>query len=1033
MIKRFVTRPLFTISLYLIFLIVGYYSFSRLPLDFLPNISIPTLTIITPYPGAGPEDIETSVSKVIEDAVATVPNIDRITSDSSENISTVTIAFKWGTDLDPASADVRDKMDLIRSRLPDDIQPSTIFKFDLSQIPVLVFGVSADESYSSLYQLADKKISPALKRIGGVGTVNILGGLVRQINVNVDRGRLKAYHLSINQLNLALQSANLSVPAGSIKSGALEYGIRVPGEFGSIDEIGKTIVGSYNGKAVYLSDVASVSDGFKEQDNLTEVDGKAGVMIQVQKQSGANTVNVVNSIRRELARLMPELPPDVKITYVQDTSESIVRQIDELTQTLYWSFFFVVLTVLFFLRNFRGSFIVSLAIPISILAAFIYMSASSATINIISLASIIISIGVVVDDAIVVLENFYQHLDGKREPPREAAIAGTEEVASAVISSTATNLVIFIPLLLVQGFIGIFFNQLAAISIVVMAMSLVTAMTITPMLCAKMIRLDEKKDQPGFWRNFHDRSEKIFEAIDSWYKGLLAWALANRRKVLVSLSLFFVLSMGLFTLTGSEFFPEQDSGLITATVEMPAGSRWDQTAGAMRRLAERIRREVPETEFVMVSAGSTAGRMSLSSKTGANYGRLYLKVVPLDQRRRDIKQLERAIAELAFAIPGLKGIDFASSGANQMAGGGKPVTLEIYGTDFDKIDAVADQLKSKLEKIPGVVDPTLSREKAIPEYALQVDRRKAASLGLSMYDVAMAARAYLYGTAVSKYRVGGDQYDIFVQLKESDRRSIEDIKNVFITTRTGQTIALGNIAAVSLRGGPQVIQRKNQQRIVKVEADYFGRSLGDITGDIRGVLAGTSLPDDVTVKIAGNSEQIAESFRSLFIALLLAIALIYLVMVAQFESFLMPFIIMFSIPFALVGVVWALFLSGISFSVMAFIGLILVTGVAVKNAIVLVDFINILRSRGTGLEEAIKEAGRSRLRPILMTSLTTILGLMPIVLSGGEGSTFWKPMAVTVIGGLVVSVTITLIFVPTLYYAIERRLARRPDGLEEKR
>jgi len=338
-----------------------------------------------------------------------------------------------------------------------------------------------------------------------------------------------------------------------------------------------------------------------------------------------------------------------------------------------------------------------------------------------------------------------------------------------------------------------------------------------------------------------------------------------------------------------------------------------------------------------------------------------------------------------------------------------------------------------LEKIPGVVDPTLSREKAIPEYALQVDRRKAASLGLSMYDVAMAARAYLYGTAVSKYRVGGDQYDIFVQLKESDRRSIEDIKNVFITTRTGQTIALGNIAAVSLRGGPQVIQRKNQQRIVKVEADYFGRSLGDITGDIRGVLAGTSLPDDVTVKIAGNSEQIAESFRSLFIALLLAIALIYLVMVAQFESFLMPFIIMFSIPFALVGVVWALFLSGISFSVMAFIGLILVTGVAVKNAIVLVDFINILRSRGTGLEEAIKEAGRSRLRPILMTSLTTILGLMPIVLSGGEGSTFWKPMAVTVIGGLVVSVTITLIFVPTLYYAIERRLARRPDGLEEKR
>ncbi|MBU0629374.1 MAG: efflux RND transporter permease subunit [Candidatus Margulisbacteria bacterium] len=1028
MIRRFVTRPLFTLSLYLIFLLIGYFSFSRLPLDFLPNISIPTLTIITPYPGAGPEDIETSVSKVIEDAVATVPNIDRITSDSAENISTVTIAFKWGTDLDPASADVRDKMDLVRGRLPSDVEPSTIFKFDLSQIPVLVFGVSADESYSSLYQLADKKISPALKRIGGVGTINILGGLIRQININIDRGRLEAYHLSINQVNLALQAANLSVPAGSIKSGALEYGIRVPGEFNNIDEIRRTIVGSYNGGDIYLSDIALVGDGFKEQDNMTEVDGKAGVMIQVQKQSGANTVDVVKSIRRELAKLMPELPPDVKITYVQDTSESIVRQINELTHTLYWSFFFVVLTVLFFLRDFRGSFIVSLAIPISILAAFIYMAASGATINIISLASIIISIGVVVDDAIVVLENFYRHLDKKHEPPREAAVFGTGEVAGAVIASTATNLVIFIPLLLVQGFIAIFFNQLSAISIVVMAMSLVTAMSLTPMLCSKMIRIEEKKDKSGFWRKLHDQSEIIFERIDAGYKDILAWALGNRRRVLASLSIFFILSMGLFALTGSEFFPEQDSGLITATVEMPAGSRWDQTAGVMRQLAERIRKNVPETEFVMVSAGSTAGRMSLSTKNGANYGRLYLKVVPLDQRRRDIKQLQRAIAELAYAIPGLKGIDFAASGANSLAGGGKPVTLEIYGSDFEKIDLVADQLKSRLAKVPGVVDPTLSREKAIPEYALKVDRQKASSLGLSMYDVAMTARAYLYGTTVSKYRIGGDQYDIFVQLKENDRRSLDDIKNVFITTRTGKNISLGNIVKVELRSGPQVIQRKNQQRIVKVEADYFGRSLGDITGDIREILAGTSLPDDITVKIAGNSEQIAESFRSLFVALLLAIALIYLVMVAQFESFLMPFIIMFSIPFALAGVVWALFLSGISFSVMAFIGLILVTGVAVKNAIVLIDFTNILRARGLELKDAIKEAGRSRLRPILMTSITTILGLMPIVLSGGEGSGFWKPMAVTVIGGLVVSVTVTLVFVPTLYYTIENWFARRQTG-----
>ncbi|MFA6169529.1 MAG: efflux RND transporter permease subunit [Candidatus Margulisiibacteriota bacterium] len=1027
MIKRFVTRPLFTISLYLIFLLIGYFSFSRLPLDFLPNISIPSLTIITPYPGASPEDIETTVSKVIEDAVATVPNIDKITSDSSENVSTVTIAFKWGTDLDPASADVRDKMDLIRSKLPDDVSSSTIFKFDLSQIPVLVFGLSADESYSNLYQIADKQLSPALKRIGGVGTVNILGGRIRQININVDRARLEAYHLSISQVNLALQTANLSVPAGSLKSGALEYSIRVPGEFNNVAEIGRTIVGSFSGKDIYLSDLAEVADSFQEPDNLTEVDGKAGVMIQVQKQSGANTVAVVKSIRAELAKVLPDLPSDIKITYVQDTSESIVRQIDELTRTLYWSFFFVVLTVLFFLRNVRGSLIVSLAIPFSILAAFVYMFASGATINIISLASIIISIGVVVDDAIVVLENVYRHLDKKNEPPREAAIFGAGEVSGAVIASTTTNLVIFIPLLLVSGFIGIFFNQLSAISIVVMAMSLVTAISLTPMLCSKLLTIKKTEERGGFWQNLHDRSEGLFENIEAAYKQILGWGLENRRKVLLSLSLLFFLSMALFMFTGSEFFPEQDDGLITATVEMPAGTRWDQTGGVMQKLEKLIRREVPETEFVMVTAGSTSGRMSLSAKNGANYGKLYLKVVPLDQRKRDLKQLERAIAKLAYSIPGLKGIDFASSGANQMAGGGKPITLEIYGSDFDKIDQVADQLKNKIEKIPGVVDPTLSREKAIPEYALKVDRQKASDLGLSMYDVAMTARAYLYGTTVSKYRVGGDQYDIFVQLKEGNRRSIEDVKNVFITNRAGKNIALGNIVSVELRNGPQVISRQNQQRIVKVEADYFGRSLGDITGDVNKTLASTILPDGITVKVAGNSEQIAESFRSLFAALMLAIALIYLVMVAQFESFLMPFIIMFAIPFALVGVVWSLFLTGTAFSVMAFIGLILVTGVSVKNSIVLVDYINILRARGLELKAAIQEAGKTRLRPILMTSSTAILGLMPIVMSGGEGSGFWKPMAITVIGGLLVSVTITLIFVPTLYYTIEKRLAKK-DG-----
>ena len=1027
MIERFVKRPLFTLSIFAVLLIIGLFSLTSLPLDFLPNIEIPTLTIITPYPGASAEDIETTVSKVIEDSVATVPNIDKITSDSQENLSTVTIQFKWGSKLDAASADVRDKMDQVRGKLPKDIQPSTIFKFDLSQIPVLTFGISSDQSYASLYELADKKMSPALKRIAGVGTVSISGGLQRQINIDVDRQKLEAYHLSMNQINLGLQAANLSLPAGDIKSGTLNYGIRVPGEYNRVGEIGKTIIGSFNGRNIYLADVADVADSYKEQDNLTEVNGKPGVMIQVQKQSGSNTVKVVSDIRQALEKMRPDLPPDLKITYVSDTSESIVRQIEELSRTLMYSFIFVVLTVLFFLRNVRGSLIVSLAMPFSILAAFIFMYFSGASINIISLASIIISIGIVVDDAIVVLENIYRHREKKGEGPDDAAINGTSEVAGAVLASTTTNLVIFIPMLLLQGFIGIFFTQLSIITIVVIAMSFVTAMTLTPMMSSKILEVHKQSaagSPGGLMANLYERSEAIFNSIENAYRRVLEWALDNRRRVITVLSLLFFVSLVLFGFVGTEFFPDQDNGLIQATLTLPAGSRWDRTADAMKSIEKRLIPKLPEMQFIMIQAGSGGARLSLGGATGPNVGQFYIKFAPLDKRKRGIKELQRVVAQEVYATPGVKNIDFGSSGANSIAGGGKPVTIEIYGSDFDVIDAYVEKLFPQVAKVSGVVDPAVTREKSNPEYALNVDRDKASGLGLTMYDVATAARSAIYGNAASQYREGGDQYDIFVRLKEAGRKNLEDIKNVYVTTRTGQNITLGNIARVELRRGPQDIQRQNQQRIVKIQADYFGRPLGDVISDVSKLIGQTAKPADLTVKIAGSAEQIAESFRSLTISLLLGLALIYLVMVAQFESLMDPFIIMFAVPFALAGVIWSLFLTGNPFGIMAFIGLILVAGVAVKNSIVLVDYINILRRRGVELREAVLEGGKTRLRPILMTSATAILALLPIVLSRGEGAGFWKPMAVSVIGGLMVSASITLVFVPTVYYVIESRMAR---------
>mgnify|MGYP001021172888 CR=1 FL=1 len=1025
MIKLFVKRPLLTLSAFIVLAILGIYGLFSVPLDFLPNISLPTLTVITTYPGAGPSDIETTVSKVIEDSVATAPNIDKITSDSIENLSTVTITFKWGTDIDAASADVRDKLDLVRAKLPKDVDAPVIYKFDTSQIPVLVMGISADQSYRELYQIADKKISPALKKIQGVGTVIISGGLERQINVDVDRYRLESYGLSINQVNAALQAANLSLPAGSIKSGELEYGIRIPGEFGAVDEIPKVVVGYFNGAAIYLGDVAKVTDSFKEPDSFTEVDGKPGIMLLVQKQSEANTVQVAGAVRKELEMLKPELPPDFRITYVQDISETISRSINELTSTLYWAVIFIFLCVLLFLRNIRSSFIIGMSIPFPIIAVFLYMFLTGITINIISLASIIIAVGVVVDDAIVLLENIYRHREVKGEPPQEASIYGAGEVFGAVIATTTTNLVIFVPLLLVQGFIGVFFNQLSLVTIVIIGMSFVTAMLLTPMMCSVILDVGkEKKREHPFLKNIYDVSEKWFLRMEEGYKNILGWAIDNKKQVIIFCAASFFLSMPLFFFTGTEFFPDMDNGLLSGNVSLPAGSRLEETNKIMEELQARVKKEIPEVEFILVTAGSGA-RMGMSSKSGPNYGKIYVKLLPLDKRKREMKEIQKQISNIAFSIPGLKSIDFGAMGANQLAGAGRPITIEIYGTDFEKMDGYAQMLKARIEKIPGISDMLISREKSNPEYGLHIDREKAAALGLSMYDVALAARSFLYGTTATKYKEDGDEYDIFVRLDEKDRANLRDISNVYVTSRTGAKISLGNIASVTLSNAPQIIQRKNQQRLIIVDSDYYGRSLGDITSDIRRVISDTSIPAGISVKIAGSTEQMASSFRSLFIALLLGIALIYLVMVAQFESFLEPFIVMFAIPFAVMGVVWSLILTGYPFGVMSFVGLILVTAIAVKNSIVLIDFINIQRARGLELKEAIMESGRNRLRPILMTSFTTGLALVPIILGHGEGSGFWKNMAVSVLGGLTVSATISLIFVPTLYYIIERHFEKR--------
>lgn len=1037
MIKFFTERPLFTAAIFAVLFIIGLYSLARIPLDMFPNIYIPTISVITAYPGASAEDIETTVTKKVEDAMGTVPNVDELTSTSGENVSFVTVKFKWGTDLDAAAADMRDKLELIKSKLPEDANQPIVYKFDLSSMPVLYLGLSAEASYKNLNHIADRQIGDALRRIPGVGTVTIIGGLIRQINVDLDKNRLDAYGLSLNQVLGYIQAANLTLPAGSLKIGQLEYDIRVPGEYSSVDQVASTVVGNVQGRIVYLRDVARVSDNFAEQTGATRINGKAGLMIMVQKQSGANTVQVAKNVLAELDDLKKDIPADISISVIQDTSKFIRNSISNLTETLMYAFLFVFLTVFFFLRNIIGSVILSLTMPVALLTAFIFFYFAGYTINMISLASIIIAIGQVVDNGVVVLENIYRHRDEKKEPLKQAAIFGAGEVAGAVTASTTTNLVVFVPILLIQGFITFFFMQLAVTTTVVMASSLFSALTLIPVLSARILDTSKKYRLEGsLGQRLYKLTGAWLDWIDATYTKIITWTLAHRRLVLTTGVVIFFVSMPMFAFIGTEFFPDMDFGYFRGNVEMPPGTRWEETDKVMAQIEKYIQAQLPEVELYMVNSGSsgsgTMARMG-GQQTGPNYGTILGKLVAKDKRKRTTDEIQHLISQEVSRYPGVVSISFSESGANSMTGNDRPITVEIYGYDLKQTDDLAELIKAKIADIPGTTDLSISRKKGSPEYWVRVDRAKASSLGLPMSDIALALRNSFYGNAITKYREAGEEYDIFVRLSEQDRRGLTDLRGILLTNRLGQAVPLANVATIEETTGPLEIDRKGQNRIVKVEGDNVGRSIGQIDRDINKVLDKIPLPPGVTVKMAGSAKQIEENFADLRVALVIGILLVFLVMAAQFESILSPLLIIFSIPFAMVGVVWAMFLTRTNFGLMPFIGLIMVVGIVVNNAIVLIDYTNITRARGVPLKEAVILSAGNRLRPILMTTAVTILGLIPVAVSHGEGSEMWTGMSWAVIGGLLASTLITLVIIPALYLVVESRLkGRRYYGREMK-
>lgn len=1028
-----VRRPITTIMLFLAIIIIGLVAFQRLPIDLLPEIEPPMISVLTQYPGASAQDVEINVTKKIESGLSSITNLKSIRSTSIDNISVVVLEFEYGTNLDEASNDIRSALEFTKRNLPEDALDPFIFKFSTNIFPVVFLAVTADESYIGLNKLAEKEIVDPLKRVNGVGTVQAFGGPVRQILVHVDTKKLEAYNISTQQISQVLQAENINIPSGTIKMGTMEYNLRVPGEFSNIDEIKNLVISQQGGRIVYLKDVANVIDSLKDRTINVRLNGGRGLQIIVQKQSGANTVEVARNVKVKLEQIKKNLPSDVKIDVIVDTSEYIVNSINNLAEAVILGAIFVSIVILLFLRKWRATLIILVTLPVSLIGAFIYLYFTGNTINIISLSSLSIAVGMVVDDAIVILENITRHVErGAR--PREAAIFGSTEVGLAVTASTLTIVAVFFPLVFISGLAGILFNQLGFLVTVMILVSLLAALTLIPMLSAKLLKSkkEEKSINNPFLKKIDNTLANFLDKLDTYYSSLLEWALNHKKTVIVSTIIIFLGSISLIAIVGTEFFPRSDSGNFQMTLELQPGIRLEETIEYVKKVENIIKKDFPEIEFISGRSGVNDEGFSailFGQREATNISTIQVRTVSKDKRNKTIFEMADELREKLKAIPGIKSFTINTSGSMSMLTGGStsPIEVDIIGPNLDETYQIATKIKEHVSKLEGTRDVRIDIGDPRPELQITLQRDKMALSGLNTALVASTLRSYYYGLTATKYRELGDEYDIFISLPPEKKNSLSDIENLPIKTLYGTTVKLKDIGKVTQQYSPPEIKRKEQERVVAVLSDVEGRSLGEITSDIKKFVNTLQLPPNVTIEYAGQIEQQSDTFKDLSLLLILSIVLVYMVMASQFESLLDPFIVMFSVPFAFSGVFIALFLTNTPFSVIAFLGSIMLVGIVVKNAIVLIDYTNITRARGYELKEAIIYAGRNRLRPVLMTALTTLLGLIPLAISRGEGSETWQPLGISTIGGLFFSTVITLVLVPVLYSIFETRIKQKKE------
>ncbi len=1009
-----VKKPVMTTLVFVGVVVLGLFSLNKLPIDLLPNIETNTIMVITTYDGASAADIETNVTRPLENSLNTVSNLKNIKSVSRENRSMITLEFNYGDDIEALTNDVRDKLNMVKSFLPEGVKEPIIFKFSTDMIPVMMLSATANESLPALYKILDNKVANPLARIDGVGSVSIIGAPKREIQVFIDPLKLEAYHLTIESIAQSIRMENVNTPAGTVDIGSDSYSLRVNGEFKDAAELNKIIVGSAGGKTVYMSDVAIVNDAIEERMQESYTNGKQGATIVVQKQSGSNTVQIAEKILKVLPEIKKDLPSDVKLNVIIDTSDSIKETISGLTETVLYAFLFVILVVLAFLGRWRATVIIILTIPISLIAAFIYLGGTGGSLNIISLSALSVAIGMVVDDAIVVLENITTHIDrGSR--PTSAAVHGTNEVAVSVIASTLTLIAVFFPLTLITGMAGVMFVQLGWMVTIIMTVSTVSALTLTPMLSSQLLKLNPKRSK--MFEMVYLPIERTLDNLDNTYAKFVNWAVRNRKKMVLFATIFFFLSMIPIGFIGTEFIPAQDNGRVQATIELPVGTRMEITKKTAEDIKALWQKKYPEMDIINYSIGQAASSNVWGSlqNNASNIISMNLLMIPLQDRERSMFEISDSIRIDLDNMPEVRKSNIIAGGGMSMMGGQSTLDVDVYGYDFQQTDKIAKELSERIAKISGLVNVKVSRGDYTPEYQVEFDREKLAINGLNISTASNFLRNRINGLTASLYREDGEEYSIRVVYGPEYRQSIEDIENILIYNQQGQGVRLKDLGRVVEKFSPPTIERKNRQRLITIASTVSGTTIDKAVGAINEQIAQMTIPSEINLEVGGTYKDQQESFSDLFTLLLIIVLLVFIVIASQFESLTYPFIIMFSVPFGISGVVLALALTGGTLNMMSFVGLIMLVGIVVKNGIVMVDYINLNRERGMGIIHAVVTGGKSRLRPVLMTTLTTILGMVPMAISNSQGSEMWKSMAITVIGGLTVSTILTLVIVPTIY------------------